>query len=578
MNAPVQRIGNLAPSMSFESAGRTMVDAAPVVLWSKAVDPVVVVHRILSSLAARRVQEEFVRADGGGGAFPIAASDTLAPGAGEDSLDLYESAFVLTADLDGDGADELVLLRARGGVEAYRADRALHRSPGLGERRGVVGYRPRSAFRARVGSRDVLLLVYARNRFGNVDEAELARLGFSQRSIVVRVDERGATPVPIEADGFHPERVLAVGALNRPGSAALDELVVLSLLPGAKEPVLSRHWPDGKLIAPPRAFYVPLAATEGVAFEAIPQSPRTLLHAGSSVYFVTPDKPVNWIRAVDLAAYPDSAQGVELLGVANAQAAPKAIVRIGPALYAIDEEGTAHVTRPGAGWGPSRSREPFHRIAAPSQEHRLVGVFRDASSDALLVVHTRSAAPRVLTDDELEAAAKRFLPPGELADRARDLEPSLDGWDGNRDEFIAEERRATGADAPRTVEEWRARFPRSYERWTNLARASRRAWLEVKLVTDPESSGRNQYVDRQGYLAWRREIIRAGETHLALVRRGAVVAELRVPGAHPLAAESTMRRPRVEFRAAGDRIAAVFAIDVGEPGTADAGYYLVRGP
>ncbi|HET8542769.1 MAG TPA: hypothetical protein VFL83_23040 [Anaeromyxobacter sp.] len=582
MDATVKTIGEVGPRRDESGAVTTSrVDVAPIVLWDRAGQPLVLRYESETNRLTGHVKQRFARADERkAGPFPVAASDTLPDDAEtEDLLDLYDTDHVPVADLDGDGADELVLLRQGGGAEVLGIDRVVARPQGIGSRATIAGYFPRVVHRARAGSKDVLFVVHARKVLAKATDAELASRGYAERNRLVRIDERGAAPLTLEADGFRPEKVIALGAVSRPGSAGIDELVVVSRT-GADDPVLSRHAPDGKLLAPPRKIYVPFPDSADCAFEFLPQSGRAVAfdRGAARVYFVAPEKPANWIRAVELGKLPELASSAgRLLGVADASTAPKAIVQAGAAVYAVDEAGAFFVAGPDGAWAAAKKPDPFFRIAAPSPAHHLLAVARSATrADEFLVVHDRAPEARTLSLEELEAAAERYVAPKKLALHRSALVPRLDDEDAMRDRIIDEERARKGLERPKTVDEWRTRLPESYAKWNASARATYQIALKVALFPEGEPR-RVGFRDYEGWVAWRDGLVAPGETAFALVRRGAVAAAFRAAGYHPFR-DPVLRRPIVDFRARGNAVTAVLALDVGAPGKPAPRFAVVTGP
>jgi hypothetical protein len=557
------------------------VDAVPLVLWSGATPRVVLRYELDSNPRSRRVEQRFVRADGRTAApFPLAASDTLPAGAAtEDPLDLYEPGCVTIADVDGDGTDELVLPRSGGSVDVLGAERVVARTPGLFARGKLARYVAKQVHRARARGKDVLLALYERRVLAEATEADLARAGFAERHLLVRIDDRGAARLRFEAEGFRPEEIVAVGALNRPGSEGLDEIVAVSRLPGGRRQVISRHAPDGALLAPPREVYGRFSASAGFGFEFVAQSRRAVAFDPSSarVYFVAAEKPANWLRVVELPQLADASGAPQLLSIADAATAPKAIVRTGNSVFAVDEEG-AFYTAPGGTWTRSAKPEPLFRMSAPSPQHHLVDVVPSADGgEPFLAVYSRGAGARKVPEEELVAAAERFLSPEELRRARAELEPSIEGRDLVRDDLIGAERARTGGDPPRSVEDWRARFPESYAAWIANARQNYRIGLEVALL-GPGERARDGYRDFDGWLAWRKAQSVPAETTFALVRRGGVAARVAVAGEYPFGAESVLSRSRVAFRARGNAVTAVLALDVGDRGRPARRFVVVTGP
>lgn len=560
-----RRLGKLETGVVKDDAtGREAVSATPVVLWAGTEPRVVLALRQDDSAVTDRGTESFERVEGSGGPFPIEAKYAL------DGHDGFDLAQVHTLDLDGDGVDELVLVRVRGEVEVVGAAKPLARLalPSTAQARFEVV----SSQRARIGGHDILFLAFARRDDRGAAKAGAAAL---ETSAVVRVDAQGATLLKLDPAITRDGEVLAVGALNRPGSKAVDE--VLILFARGEQVFLSRHRTDGALLEPPRKAYLPIEPTPPAELAFLPQSATAvLLHRGEqAAYFIDAAKPANWLERVDLApAEPD-----EILGIVDAVRDPKAVLRRGDALFAVNHAGIWFGWA--GGFTPAKGVAPLLRLAPPGPGLELVGVYAaegPAAADDLLVVHTRKRGLRVDSLEELIQAAERFLPAPKVAFMKEELAPSLMGRDALRDSELEKEMAAKGVtEPPRTVEEWQARFPASYQAVAAWKRQSfvTSARGELTRILNPKVPSRD-FQQPEELKAWLAARDQPSETVIELYRGGARLASARTPGWFDRTAATALSRPRVSHKSSTAGAVAVLALGSGDK--ADKGraaFYLV---
>jgi len=153
---------------------------------------------------------------------------------------------VTPVDLDGDGQDDLITISGIG-------------SEGPGNIESMARRRCWPAGRSRTGYRH---MVVSENiaRIANKGVVHMILRRFSDEPtppeaefLVLRIDAAGITEVHLRDFGFDVEALQGVGAISRPGSNQLDELVVVLTKSGDDNGLyFSRHTPDGHILAAPR--------------------------------------------------------------------------------------------------------------------------------------------------------------------------------------------------------------------------------------------------------------------------------------------------------------------------------------
>ena len=546
----VKRLGTVETgTVEANPTTEERIDPAPVVLWAGDQPAAVITYRAKLNMALRYASQSFDRVEGHGGPFPITDHfqfllDDKGPAGSGYSSDIY------TADIDGDGVDEFVLLREQGGVEVHGLKKTLFKH-GISKH-----FRPTTVHRARAGGRDVLYVLF------ELDDDE----GATERTAVLRVDAGGITRLPLGDAVLREGDVLAIGAVNLPGSQAIDELLVFSKR--KSEVFLSRHRPDGRPIDTPRKVYVPFSHLALVELSFLPQSKRAVVFQYGSeecVHFVQADKPVNWIRSVDLAELRP-----KFLQVVDVATDPKVIFFAEKALYAVNQEGT-YFTWNGS-FIPSQKREPFLRITPPSPEFGVPRVFgQDGRGEEILIVHSREHQLRDPPFDDVLKAAERFLSPEDVVEAKHDLEPTLDGKDPVRDRLMERERKRTGAErAPKTVEEWKTLLPQSYASLAEDAKGdfTRHTLGDMKRTLESDDPHRARHPEE--LKAWLAALDLPAETTFYLYRRGAKLGTFRVPGFLDY-------EGGIAFRTRGAIASVVASLrPTGEPPGERAPIYLVR--
>ena len=536
----------------------------PVVLWSGTEPVAVLVYRTKDERHRLRWTQSFERVLGQGGPFPVTSHITYKLKEmylGEESRhDGYIAEHVTTADLNGDGVDELVLVRRMGGIEAYGAAKELFKTSSVAH-----DLEPKDVHHARAGGKDVLYVRFWHER--KEGEAGEAQRGKVDRSVVVRVDASGAKALPLGSAVLRAE-VLAVGAVNRPGSKEIDELLVLSTEEvNSKDVYLSRHRPDGQPIGEPRKVYLPISGFDRLKFVFVPQSRRAVVVTDDmqGVYFIEAEKPVNWVRRVYV---PEDSKRTtsDLLQVVD-PSDPKVIALGGGGLYAFGQEGSYY------GWNdgfvPVEGVKPYLELKAPSPKHELVGVVpAQDGSDDLLVVHTRGKSYVQPAPEEVVRAADRFLSRGYMEGSRKELEPKLDNLSPKRDDLIEEEMKNRGiSEKPKTIEDWKKKLPDSYaamvEYRKDLFLEDVMGALEDKPGECDPRLNAPQLAELNAWLAARKV---PAETTFDLYRRGRPAVSFRIPayfnssglGLHELG--SDLGCPPITFRARGQNVTVVLPL------------------
>lgn len=584
MSVSVKRLGKVVPGLRSEGGPvPDLVDGAPIVLWAGDEPAAVLVYRSradgrdgVEELAP--IPESVTGAARGASALKLESRSRLpaggSPASPVDSLGLR---YAVTADVDGDGVDELVMPRALGGVELAPWKGAALRLASPSGKAAVASYAPVQAQVARVGERAVVHVLFQRQVEGSVAPAELALIGAGEPYALVRADAAGLTRVRLELAPVH--EVLAVGAMNRPGSRGLDELFAVYRKDEGPDVWVSRHRPDGGAIGTARKVYVPMVSGGRWEVTFVPQSRVAVLTTteAPAIWFLEPEAPVNWAHRVDVEPVVGDAIGT-YLGVADGAGKAKAVFRHEDGIYAVDAGGTYH-TLTGGSFAPAKGAEPFQRLAVKGDDVTAV-VPSAGRGDEYLVVHVREGGVRRVPHDELLKVAERHLDPAVVARERRRAQPALDDRDSGRDRLIEEERTRRGAVQPvRTVEEWRRLLPDSYAEVERDRRARMDAVLASRLfrpVDDPSRLSDGTYRDPEGLRAWIAAQTSGPVLSFELARRGAVVQSFSVDAAvRGVSSESGRQAVSWRSGASGTVVATAFSL-AGQGRDGAPGVYVVR--
>ena len=127
----MRRLGDVSPHMTYVgTSGRSYVDPSPIVMWGGA-RPAAALYLEIET-RPRKADLRVAPIEGGARipGFPITFTFELPPGAtSEDAIDGIDTSGTLTADLDGDGVQELVLTYRQGGVDVHSVRGPVARYP-----------------------------------------------------------------------------------------------------------------------------------------------------------------------------------------------------------------------------------------------------------------------------------------------------------------------------------------------------------------------------------------------------------------------------------------------------------------
>lgn len=557
----VRRLGDVSPRMSHQgTSGRDFVDPSPIVLWGGA-RPAAILYLEVETRGRKAVQriapaEKGVKLPG----FPFTYTVQVPQdAASEDDVEAVETGAVVTADLDGDGVQELVLLRKLGGVSVHAVRGPLAEYPSPGRTASGAAYRHRLTQVARLGARDVVWVL------ATCDAPDAA-----DRNLLLRVDGAGVARVHLE--GLERVRVLAVGAVQRPASQGVDELLVLTA-DGDGDAALARFRPDGKPIASPRRMYV--RPPEGSAFVFAPRSAAAVLEGPGSVLVVSPEKPANWLREIKLARKVDP-RDVEVHWVADLEGEPKLVYGVGDELWAVDHDGTCHAPAPGGKWTALPKPGPYLEVPVPAGE--LLWFVWKSEAGPLFALSSGSKGTRPVAHEEWRRVADRFLPPEDAARFRKMVEPSLTREHEYRDLQMKDERqrRHVEPEQVRTVEDWKRLLPDSYAEVIEFDARTHDVKVESRLRALSEDA-KAALPDRVGLGAWLDGLERPARTTF-LVIEGTAVSAVHFPGAPPRQLPTQVARP-VEYRLRDGRVVAVLTLEAGDSaGRAGPAFHLVEAP
>ncbi len=607
--------GDLAAPESMDS---DEIEPIPFALWARSGPWAVLAFHWQVLRSRHELLREFLPLLGGGqGAFPL-RFHAKAPRnlTRNEDLNLIHTSRIVMADVDGDGVEELVLPRDQGGVEVWSPKKKVFDYPHPTSHPDRVIYYADGWTRAALPGRDELFLQMMRNEFVHLEPAQLARLGAGEEQALLRIGKGGVSRIFLKGLAPGLKDVRAVMPLNRPGSQDVDELVVFSkhsetVYERSREEMwVSRHRLDGTAIEPPRRMYGNFDPSEDRLEAPVysPQSDRILATNDKKdrLFFFMPQKPVDWMRAVDL-SFLSSTGKVQALGMTHGPR-PLAIFRYTPSadypkdeFYAVNEdrqffvryggardprdgswEPTGKPVRPGDEWEPGSKPKPFYREKPPREAFESPGkvypLTPGGEPDEFVVMHTRKRDARPLTHEELLAAGKRFLSLEELAKLEARLPPKLDRRDDNRDRAMAKERKERSfAGEIKTIEDWKKHLPRSYAEIEADQRKGYFRSLETNLLwllDHPEDL--KDYREPDAYVSWVHSVERPAATSFTVVRQGAEVASFEVPGYCFLGEPSSyFEQGGVSLRMRDGILSAVVVL-AQVPGHEEKRFYVVR--
>jgi len=407
-------------------------DPVPIVLWS-AKGPAAVLQyneKIEGILGKVHLKQKLRKIYGDGATgfksmtddYPISVTSKSPELTDWTYSDKIEPRQILTADVNGDGTDELIMLRYQGSVNVYTARRELFHDKPLHARNGLYEYRLASSHIANLKDGDVVFLTINRwlTSSDEVTSEDRERDKNLDNYALVRIDKSGITTIKLQGLTRKPIELRSAGTINLPGSDAIDELVICSQTVGEQDLYISRHRPDGTLIAEPRKIYVDVGTGDGLAFAYTPHSVQLLFYSQIERHYqiMTPQKKVNWIRKIDLVK--DAAvdkNSIMSLGVIKHENGLVFLARSNNEFYAVDEESRFYT------WqdnklvaGKEHVKKVLFTFNQESPLHEVITVVpANMNSDEFLIVQSRKPQARKVANDELIKAGKRFLDESEFA-------------------------------------------------------------------------------------------------------------------------------------------------------------------
>jgi hypothetical protein len=429
-NAIVTKLGDIVPgNVNKETYIREGNDPTPIVLWSQGVPEDVFYYSFAANDGSGKYSQKIARItekETGLGArmksafkdFPIKFSATISDKKHERTLDFIEPDRILTADLNGDGAEEMIVFRQISGIHVYNARKKLFDHTPSSRKPNIYEYQVTDIHRAALNGKQLLFAVINRRPYDSADNfsgADRAFHGQTKNYAIYKIDDTGVSELFLADFDWKIAKVLCVGVLNRPGSRAIDEILVCSRKEKSDDIYFSRHKSDGTLIGEPRKAYVEIK-DDRLTFEFIEHSQTMLLRNRSKdhVYFFSPEKPANWIRHLDLRNLLKADHGTLLLRPLSHPEGLLALVRLKEKIYALDQESRFYC------WDQGRlvarkERQLLLEIRLESPLHELVDVIPAPNDETqFLVIQSRKPQVNKLSDEQVIQAARRFLSSEEI--------------------------------------------------------------------------------------------------------------------------------------------------------------------
>lgn len=345
-----------------------------------------------------------------------------------DKKDLRDSNFIdylYTKDINGDGVDELILTRGLGGVEVYDREKLIFSyKPDVQPQ--LFKYSTERAFHAAFDHHDEMLMVGYRTPYESFFNS-------TPDYRVIRVYPEGIKEItPTFLDNKRPKTIETAACISRSESKDMDELILITTFEDMDGYYLSRHTPEGKALDTPRKIYAEGFNPAYYTFRFVPQSNQVIAHShdAEKLYFITPEKQVNWFKSVNLdKLQADRTTGLKsstvIIGQARIKGIPAVMIDNDNTLYVIDANGKYHSSIN----SESKSDKPvvFATIKPLSDHHEIMTIRTlDQRLDRLLVIQSRSPGCREVSLEELETAGERFLPDSKWKDCKDELQLEFD--------------------------------------------------------------------------------------------------------------------------------------------------------
>ncbi len=512
-------------------------DPTPIILWSGGSAAAVFTYSQKTDARAGTFKQRIEKIAQGNSSkgiksmfdvYPITFKGTASEKKDERSLDAIEPDQIFTGDVNGDGVDEMVLVRNLGSVSVYNTKKRIYQQALSSAKPDLYDYTVDNTHKVTLSDREVLFLVMNRRAYEDVSNFSAADQDFDRQThnyIILRVNHEGIeTIVPGDLGGRIVE-IPALGVINRPGSSGIDEIVICSRRQDDEALYLSRHTPDGERIGIPRKIYTEVPDAVGLRFVPVLQSSQLMAYNPYSrnLYFVQPDKKVNWIRRVDLESLIGEPHDIHFLSPFQFGSKLLAAVRHDKTVYALDEEGKFYFWQ-NETLMPQEKKRAVFKFQATTPADEIVDIV-PVGGDAVtfLAVLSRKPQTKKFSQEALEKAAVRFLSEDDLARCKRALGLKFDAYMKTMAELYCEEHKMTCPEL-NTLEDVQKKLPAYYTDLIDQANSEYLWSLESYLLAPIQNEDfaldeidSSDKKDKEAYKMWLKSASVNGRTTLMAV-------------------------------------------------------------
>lgn len=333
---------------------------------------------------------------------------------------------ILTADINGDGVEEMIVPKTHGDIDVYDTKTRLFSSRPWDAFLEPKAYdlHQVSTHMASLENRDVVFYAFNRSVAGGISglpEKERQKARQTDIAAIFQIDHKGIRQiVPYGPDiNWILANVWGIGAINYPGSKDIDEIVILHELASdtSGEVYVTRLKPDGQVIDKPRKFYPSYSEDGNTSFIFVPQSKQIIMEGAEGYYFITPEKPVNWARRVN---QPD-----DYAGILRGDKGLVVLVRDNMDLFAFDEEGRFYTRDIYGKPQISAAKKPFYTFRPESDRHKLEGIYISKHTvdkpQYLLAQYREMQTGDILPWEKKLEIAKKYMKDDVREERLREL-------------------------------------------------------------------------------------------------------------------------------------------------------------
>lgn len=491
-------------------------------------------------------------------------------------------------DITGDGADELLFVADPGELHVYTRKKSLFTfTPGHFQPQ-IYDYKVVDIHKSSSSGKDIFLYLLSRQPYKKEDLSfdERRFYSSSESSLILLVNDKGITRIVPRVSvqrskSVAVDTVLAVGAVYDLAGKTMSGVVVCAQIRG-KEGIYSIPYDlNGFVTGQPRKIMETVKKSDQFHYFSSSQSANIWLYNKSS----------DELFSYDLGSEHGLVHAIDTTGITPIGTVVLPGVMAGEALllldshnrfvYAVGSQGEYFTMQSGVAIA-NRKKTPYLYFTPSSSAHTVHDVARVGKGrEKFLVVESRQAQFKEVSDEELIAAGKKYLSDEDYQYCSAKGQVQFNDLVRGEANYQGKQR---GLSEPiNSLDDLKKNLPDLYTRFSSEARNAYidnlRIWLLAPLSR--EELGNSYFKQKEEYYAWLQQYNVQAETVLTLVDMQGTVQTRKVVGDYfqpeDLLAHSLIPLPRVQYVEADGSDYFFIALKRGSAEEEElAAYYLIR--